>query len=72
VCDKERIIFMARADSKRIIVLFCHTCGLPMPFEDYDESGIYYGKCAICGSEFEARRKLRVQDKYEIRPKAVN
>jgi len=63
---------MARADSKRIIVLFCHTCGLSMPFEDYDGSGIYFGKCAICGSEFQAKRKGRDRDKFDIRPKIIN
>ena len=63
---------MARVDSQRIIVLFCHTCGLPMPLEDYDESGIYHGKCAICGSEYEAKRKGRDRDRFEVRPKIIN
>jgi hypothetical protein len=59
---------MAKLDSQRIVVLFCSNCKLPMPFEDYDGSGIYKGKCAICESEYEARRKTQDQNKYDIRP----
>jgi len=39
-----------------------------MPFEDYDESGIYIGKCGICESEYKARRKAQSHDRYEVRP----
>jgi hypothetical protein len=63
---------MAKADSQRIIVLFCHTCGLPMPFEDYDGSGIFNGKCAICGSEFQAKRKVQDRNRFEVKPKVIN
>lgn len=70
--DKAGIFLMARADSQRIIVLFCHTCGLPMPFEDYGDSGVYYGKCAICGSEYQAKRKGQNRNKYEVKPKILN
>lgn len=59
---------MARINSQRIIVLFCPACGLPMPFKDYDGSGTYKGKCEICGSEFEAKRKMKTRDRYEVRP----
>jgi hypothetical protein len=62
---------MARAESQRIIVLFCHTCELPLPFENYDEFGIFIGKCAICGSEYQAKRKGRDRERFEIRPKII-
>jgi len=62
---------MARADFQRIIVLLCPTCTLPMPFEDNDKSGIYHGKCAICGSEYQAKRKGRDRNKYEVKPKII-
>lgn len=63
---------MAKLDSLRIIVLFCPACELPMPFEDYDGSGIYIGKCAICRSEFQANQIGRERDKFEVRPKIIN
>jgi len=72
VFDKTGINLMAKIYSQRIIVLLCPTCELPMPLEDYDESGIYFGKCAICELEYRALRKAGERDKYEIRPKAVN
>jgi DNA-directed RNA polymerase subunit M/transcription elongation factor TFIIS len=62
---------MARFISQRLVVLFCPSCKLPMPFEDYDESGIYIGKCAICESEYEARRKSQDQNRFEIQLKRI-
>jgi len=58
---------MARIKRQKIIVLFCHSCGLPKPFEDYDKSGVYFGKCGICGSEYQARQKAKGQNRYEVR-----
>jgi hypothetical protein len=43
-----------------------------MPFEDYDKSGIYHGRYAICGSEYEAKSKRKNRDKFEIGPKIIN
>jgi hypothetical protein len=58
---------MAKADSLRIIVLLCPACGLPMPFEDYDDLGNYLGECAICESQFQARKKGNTKKIYEIK-----
>jgi len=60
---------MARIKSQKIIVLFCHTCGLPMPFEDYDDIDIFIGKCAICGTEYQARRTPQDRHRFEVRLK---
>jgi hypothetical protein len=58
---------MAKAVSLKIIVLLCPTCGLPMPFEDYGDWGNYLGECAICESQFQARKKANTKNKYEIK-----
>ncbi|MDP2930264.1 MAG: hypothetical protein Q8N56_01485 [bacterium] len=63
---------MARLKRQKIIVLLCPSCGLPMPFEDYDDTGNFVGKCAICGSEFQARRKAQDNEKYVVIPKVIN
>lgn len=63
---------MALFARQKIIVLYCPSCTLPMPFEDYDGSGIFNGKCAICGSEFQAKRKVQDRNKFEVRPKINN
>ena len=63
---------MAIADSLRVIVLFCPSCGLPMPFEDYEDTDIFIGKCAICGSEYKAKRKGQDRDRFEVKPKVIN
>jgi len=60
---------MGQIARQKIIVLYCPSCTLPMPFEDYDDSGIYHGKCAICGSEHEAKHKAKTIDRYEVSPK---
>ena len=38
-----------------------------MPFEDYDDSGTFIGKCGICGSEYKARRKVKDPERFEVR-----
>ncbi|MDP2930259.1 MAG: hypothetical protein Q8N56_01460 [bacterium] len=63
---------MARLKRQKIIVLFCQTCGLPMPFEDQNDTDIFIGKCAICGSENQARRKAKDPGRFEVRPKTDN
>jgi len=63
---------MGHIAHQKIIVLYCLSCTLPMPFEDYDSSGIYHGKCAICGSEYEAKRKGKDRNKFEVKPKIIN
>ena len=59
---------MAISDSLRIVVLLCPVCDLPMPFEDYDGSGTYYGKCAICDVEYNAQPISVNQGSFEVRP----
>ena len=63
---------MARFKRQKIIILYCPSCTLPMPFEDYDGAGIFIGKCAICGSEYQAHHKVKDPIRFEVRLKNKN